>query len=187
MGDGGNPIERSNPKGDSQLYRGCTILSRVPSAKKPVTTMMSSSMRGKTVLLGAIGSVDLTRLAAKNNVPVRRAVPSMSVNRDRIRAETRGMVNPKWAKIMISRGTANPQNTMRWAIPGFQSLRILFWPRRYPKSPAQSPERSSFRPIRQADHRLERPTNKTMRARDMRRISKAITKGSFPPPSQFPG
>ena len=126
MGEGGKPVDRSHPRGDSQASLGCTILRRAPSAKKPVIRIMSNMKRGSTTFFGAPGSVDLRCLHRKKRVPASKAVPRISVNRDKMAAGTRGMMKSNWAKITRTIGTRNPQNKMRWAIPGFRFFRI-FW------------------------------------------------------------
>ena len=120
-------------------------------------------------------------------VPARKAIPRRSAKRDNNRAGMIGMVNPNWAKMMTISGTVNPQNSMKCALPGPGFFRIFFWPRRYIKSPAQSPERFSSRPIRQTDHRFKKPTIIRTKAKAMRRRSKADIKISLPPLSKFSG
>ena len=54
-------------------------------------------------------------------------------------------------------------------------------------SPARSPERNSSLPIRQEDHRLERPTNMIKKAAAMSKGSKAVNNGLTPPAFSFFG
>ncbi len=154
------------------------MLSRVPSAAKPVKRITKKRSRGKR---------DAFRLKRKNKVPASSAIPRRSAKRDNNRAGMIGMVNPNWARMMTNSGTVNPQNSMRWALPGPGFFKIFACPRIYLKRPAQSPERFSSRPIRQTDHRLEKPTIIRMKAKAMRSRSKAEIKMSFPPLSKFPG
>ena len=125
IGDAGKPIDTSHPKGDAQLNCGCTILRRVPSAKKPVIRIISRMNSGNMAFWGTLGPVDLILLTRKNRVPASKAIPRISANRDTIWAGMGGKVRLNWAKIMIRRGITNPQNNMRWPIPGFRSLRIF--------------------------------------------------------------
>lgn len=120
LGEEGSPIDASHPNGDSQLNWGCTILNRVPSAAKPVKRIKRKRKRGIK---------DLFRCTRKKRVPASSAIPSRSAKRDSSRAGMTGMVKPIWARIMTIIGTTNPQNNMRWALPGPGFFRIFECPR----------------------------------------------------------
>ena len=156
------------------------MLRRVPSAKKPVTKINNRTMRGSIVLFGGSCDEGFIRLARKNRVPDSRAMPSISVNKDKIRAGTRGMLKSNWARMTMIKGITNPQNKTRCVMPAYRFFRIFFCPRRYPKSPAQSPRRCTCCPCRHADQRLENPAVIIIMARAMSNGSKAVNNGLSP-------
>jgi hypothetical protein len=101
------------------------ILMRAPEAKKPVTSIINRTTRGKFVLSGNPEAVDLVRLTKKKRVPANMALPKRSRSRERSPARRWGMAKPNWARITMRRGMATPQNSMRWAAPLVRFLRIL--------------------------------------------------------------
>ena len=183
----GSMSDASCPKGDSQANGRCKTLNRAPSAAKPVKRIKRKMKSGKKGFRVDLPVIDRFRLMRKKRVPARRAIPKMSAKRDSRRAGKIGRVNRNCARMMTTKGTMNPQNSMRCAFPGPGFFRIFLWSRRYFKSPAQSPERFSSRPIRQTDHRLENPTNIRMNATAMRSRSNDDINSSSPSPSKFPG
>jgi len=98
---------------------------RAPDARKPVKRIIKRTTRGKTVLSGVPGAVDLVCLTKKKRVPANMTLPNRSRSRDTNPARIWGMAKPNWARITMIRGIATPQNSMRWAAPVVRFSRIL--------------------------------------------------------------